>query len=111
MNDLFSSFCSCRVVQKALETLDESTLPKLLIEFHNHVLSCVHDQNGNHVIQKCIEVVSEKGKKGQNFSVIKLISLSTTCLGMSFPFLVIHMAAESFSGSWNIVLNPRKAGH
>jgi pumilio RNA-binding family len=63
MNDLFSSFCSCRVVQKALETLDESTLPKLLIEFHNHVLSCVHDQNGNHVIQKCIEVVSEKGKK------------------------------------------------
>lgn len=53
------------MVQKALETMDESNLPKLLKEFHNNVLSCIHDQNGNHVIQKCIEVVSEKAKKAR----------------------------------------------
>lgn len=54
------------MVQKALETLDESELPKLLIEFHNNVLSCIHDQNGNHVIQKCIEAISEKAKRARS---------------------------------------------
>lgn len=50
------------MVQKALETLDDTDLPKLLTEFQNNVLSCVHDQNGNHVIQKCIEVMSGKAR-------------------------------------------------
>lgn len=53
----------CRVVQKSFERLDDASLPLLLAEFHNNVLSCIHDQNGNHVIQKCIEVVYEKAKK------------------------------------------------
>eukprot|EP00543_Licmophora_paradoxa_P007645 CAMPEP_0202456796 /NCGR_PEP_ID=MMETSP1360-20130828/13967_1 /ASSEMBLY_ACC=CAM_ASM_000848 /TAXON_ID=515479 /ORGANISM="Licmophora paradoxa, Strain CCMP2313" /LENGTH=969 /DNA_ID=CAMNT_0049076711 /DNA_START=77 /DNA_END=2986 /DNA_ORIENTATION=+ len=53
----------CRVVQKALEMLDEDDLPRLLVEFHQNVLSCIHDQNGNHVIQKCIEVMSTKSKQ------------------------------------------------
>jgi pumilio RNA-binding family len=35
------------------------------MEFHNSVLSCIHDQNGNHVIQKCIEVLSKKSKKAR----------------------------------------------
>jgi hypothetical protein len=35
------------------------------MEFHNNVLSCIHDQNGNHVIQKCIEVMSEKSKNAR----------------------------------------------
>ncbi|KAL3945247.1 MAG: hypothetical protein SGBAC_000658 [Bacillariaceae sp.] len=52
----------CRVVQKALEKLDESALLNLLSEFHNNVLSCIHDQNGNHVIQKSIQVVSQMSK-------------------------------------------------
>lgn len=56
---------SCRVVQKALETLDETDLPRLLKEFHNNVLNCIHDQNGNHVIQKCIEVMSDKAKNAR----------------------------------------------
>lgn len=47
----------CRVVQKALEGLLDEDLPDLLSEFQHNVLSCIHDQNGNHVIQKCIEVV------------------------------------------------------
>jgi len=52
----------CRVVQKALESLPEGDLPPLLSEFQNHVISCIHDQNGNHVIQKCIEVMSAKAR-------------------------------------------------
>lgn len=56
----------CRVVQKALETLDEDDLPRLLREFHHNVLSCIHDQNGNHVIQKCIEVMSIKAKRARD---------------------------------------------
>jgi hypothetical protein len=53
------------VVQKALECVDEADLPKLLAEFQNNVLSLIHDQNGNHVIQKCIEVLSRKAKAAQ----------------------------------------------
>jgi len=48
----------CRVVQKAMEAVDEDDLPRLLREFHHNVLRCIHDQNGNHVIQKCIEVLN-----------------------------------------------------
>jgi pumilio RNA-binding family len=53
----------CRVVQKALESLDEDDLPRILREFHNNVLSCIQDQNGNHVIQKCIEVLNSRARK------------------------------------------------
>lgn len=58
--------CSCRVVQKSLETLDETDLPPLLKEFHSNVLGCIHDQNGNHVIQKCIEVMSDKSREARD---------------------------------------------
>jgi len=56
----------CRVVQKALETLDEDHLPRILMEFHHNVLSCIHDQNGNHVIQKCIEVMNSRARKWES---------------------------------------------
>jgi len=64
----------CRVVQKALETLDEADLPGLLMEFHHNVLSCIHDQNGNHVIQKCIEVVSKRARKARSNGDEKMYS-------------------------------------
>ena len=65
----------CRVIQKALESipLDQQQLiiqvtdpsdPNLLHynphssqELDGNVLKCVKDQNGNHVVQKCIETV------------------------------------------------------
>jgi hypothetical protein len=40
-----------------------SSVVWVLQEFEGHVLKCVHDQNGNHVIQKCIEVLSLKAKE------------------------------------------------
>ena len=64
----------CRVIQKALESIpldqqqliiqvsDQSGWPLVLIlpsrqELDGNVLKCVKDQNGNHVVQKCIETV------------------------------------------------------
>lgn len=50
----------CRVVQKALEYVNTERLMTLVSEFESPpvLLRCVHDSNGNHVIQKCIEIVS-----------------------------------------------------
>lgn len=53
----------CRVIQKALESLLDDDVITLLSEFHGNVITCIHDQNGNHVMQKCIEVMSTKAKK------------------------------------------------
>jgi len=55
----------CRVVQKALESLDYNDLCELLQEFDSYVLTCIQDQNGNHVMQKCIEVMSVKAKEAE----------------------------------------------
>lgn len=45
----------CRVVQKALESINDIQKIKLATELEGCVLACVEDQNGNHVIQKCLE--------------------------------------------------------
>ena len=31
----------------------------MVVELDGHVMRCVRDQNGNHVIQKCIECIPE----------------------------------------------------
>lgn len=55
----------CRVVQKALEYVNTPRLIELVAEFESPplLLRCVHDSNGNHVIQKCIEIVSKVAKE------------------------------------------------
>jgi pumilio RNA-binding family len=57
----------CRVVQKALEYVNTERLMALVSEFEDPpvLLRCVHDANGNHVIQKCIEIVSRVSKEAQ----------------------------------------------
>ena len=52
-------------MQKALESLDYDDLCELLLEFGSYVLTCIQDQNGNHVMQKCIEVMSIKAKEAE----------------------------------------------
>uniref|UniRef100_A0A8C7Z8Q6 PUM-HD domain-containing protein n=1 Tax=Oryzias sinensis TaxID=183150 RepID=A0A8C7Z8Q6_9TELE len=49
----------CRVIQKALESIssDQQVIGDIVRELDGHVLKCVKDQNGNHVVQKCIECV------------------------------------------------------
>jgi uncharacterized membrane-anchored protein YjiN (DUF445 family) len=55
----------CRVVQKALEYVSTQRLIALITEFETPqvLLRCVYDSNGNHVIQKCIEIVSRVAKE------------------------------------------------
>lgn len=52
----------CRVIQKGLEAFN--SLPEhqieIVKELEGHVLKCVKDQNGNHVVQKVIECVPPK---------------------------------------------------
>eukprot|EP01016_Furgasonia_blochmanni_P012631 TRINITY_DN162_c0_g1_i10.p1 TRINITY_DN162_c0_g1~~TRINITY_DN162_c0_g1_i10.p1 ORF type:complete len:772 (-),score=151.26 TRINITY_DN162_c0_g1_i10:522-2837(-) len=49
----------CRVVQKALEEFKnmQDLQSEILKELKSKVLDCIIDQNGNHVLQKCIECV------------------------------------------------------
>ena len=58
----------CRVAQKALEYVETQRLLALVAEFESPsvLLRCVHDSNGNHVIQKCIEVVRRIAKETTN---------------------------------------------
>lgn len=42
---------------QALEVIEHDQKALLVQELDGHVMKCVHDQNGNHVIQKCIECV------------------------------------------------------
>ena len=60
--------CRCRVVQKALESLDYDDLCELLQELDSCVLTCIQDQNGNHVMQKIIEVISVKANQVEGIS-------------------------------------------
>jgi len=50
----------CRVIQKALESIEAEQQGILVKELEGHVMKCVKDQNGNHVIQKCIERIPPK---------------------------------------------------
>ena len=43
----------CRVVQKALDSVPIEKQVQLIGELKGHVLKCIEDQHGNHVIQKC----------------------------------------------------------
>lgn len=47
----------CRVIQKALESIPGEQQKLIISELEGNVLKCVKDQNGNHVVQKCIECV------------------------------------------------------
>jgi pumilio RNA-binding family len=65
--ELSMQIYGCRVVQKAFETLDDDGISLMLKEFQYSVLSCIHDQNGNHVIQKCIEVLNTRAKQADDY--------------------------------------------
>lgn len=55
----------CRVVQKALDVLPALRSVELVKEFKSNIVCCVHDQNGNHVVQKCVETTSKARKKAR----------------------------------------------
>lgn len=46
--------------------LEIKHLPALLGEFKNDVVQCIHDANGNHVMQKIVECLSSKAKAARS---------------------------------------------
>lgn len=44
---------------QALEVVDIDQQTQMVSELDGSVMKCVRDQNGNHVIQKCIECVPQ----------------------------------------------------
>lgn len=44
---------------QAIEVVDLDQKNEMVGELDGHIMRCVRDQNGNHVIQKCIECVPE----------------------------------------------------
>lgn len=52
------SICLTLFVQ-AIEVVDLDQKIKMVEELDGNIMRCVRDQNGNHVIQKCIECVPE----------------------------------------------------
>ncbi|MED6168982.1 hypothetical protein PIB30_017127 [Stylosanthes scabra] len=46
---------SCSAEERAIEVIELDQKIQLVQELDGHLMRCVHDQNGNHVIQKCIE--------------------------------------------------------
>jgi mRNA-binding protein PUF3 len=53
--DLSTQMYACRVVQKAIDHILTHQQAALIQEIEPHVIKCVKDMNGNHVIQKAIE--------------------------------------------------------
>jgi len=56
----------CRMIQKAIQCLDQEDVCKLITKFKDYVLPFTHDPNGNHVIQRCIQVMSSFSKCAMN---------------------------------------------
>lgn len=52
----------CRVVQKALDVVDEDAKMDIAEEMRGSVLQCIHDQNANHVISKVVETIVPRSK-------------------------------------------------
>ena len=53
---------SCRVIQKAIRCLEPEQACRLIEKFHGKVMSFIYDPNGNHVIQRSIQVISTFSK-------------------------------------------------
>ena len=61
----FSFVTSSRVIQKAFDELSQRDFANLVSTFEGNVLLCLHNHNGNHVIQKAITILSSYAKEAQ----------------------------------------------
>ena len=54
------------MIQKAIRSIDQQALGRLIDQFRGHVISMINDSNGNHVIQRCIQTQSHFAKDAEN---------------------------------------------
>lgn len=108
----------CRVIQKALESIPPEQQQEIVRELDGHVLKCVKDQNGNHVVQKCIECVDPNALQvctNFDYKWFENVYIINFCSLLSRPSLIkfitcrrILMDVVLFSESWSIAhLNKR----
>ena len=81
----------------------------MVAELDGHVMRCVRDQNGNHVIQKCIECIPQEAIQ---FIVSpfydQVVTLSTHPYGcrviqvkkLSVCMILYISVLDSFDGDW-----------
>eukprot|EP01059_Diplonema_ambulator_P013826 TRINITY_DN2448_c0_g1_i1.p1 TRINITY_DN2448_c0_g1~~TRINITY_DN2448_c0_g1_i1.p1 ORF type:complete len:463 (+),score=87.14 TRINITY_DN2448_c0_g1_i1:499-1887(+) len=50
----------CRILQQGLKGIPDEYGDMVVSELEGHVMECIQDQNGNHVIQRCIEHIPSK---------------------------------------------------
>lgn len=80
---------------------------QLVQELDGHVMRCVRDQNGNHVIQKCIECVPTENIefiisafRGQVVTLsthpygCRVIQVMSRCVGGTSPFIISTMLSN-----------------
>lgn len=92
--DRCSTF-SCRVIQTAIASVDHEDLTKLISKFHGHVLALIHNSNGNHVVQRCIEAVSAHAKSAETKEDSKLASHLTGQLQFIIDAVIEHVQSLS----------------
>ena len=58
MVDLSLHAFGCRVIQKAIDHISEKPddQKNFMKEIDNHLMELIQNQNGNHVVQKCLEI-------------------------------------------------------
>lgn len=97
---------------QALEVIELNQKTQLVFELDGHVLRCVRDQNGNHVIQKCIECVPTErigfiisafrghvatlSMHPYGCRVIQVITAFYCSSSVSYHVLVLHTKVLSF---------------
>lgn len=69
---------------------------EMVKELDGHVLKCVKDQNGNHVVQKCIECVQPQSLqfiidafKGQVVSAVRFLFRRVALICRSFSIICV----------------------
>ena len=73
----------------------EKLIP-LVHEFIGQTMKCVHDQNGNHVIQKCIQVVSNAAKHQRDASAALQLASQIQFIIDAFSGQVQKLAAHPY---------------
>lgn len=79
---------------QAIEVVDVDQQTKMVTELDGQIMRCVRDQNGNHVVQKCIECIPEEAIQ---FIVStfydQVVTLSTHPYGCRVIQVGIHLFA------------------
>lgn len=99
-----------------MEVVEVDQQTEMVAELDGSIMKCVRDQNGNHVIQKCIECVPQDRVQFIVSSFFgQVVSLSSHPYGcrviqvkekikMKIDYLFLLLICEINKGFWSIVM-------